>query len=102
MSSQGTLKIQVASQQMGNCVTVLSQTRTERQGKEKVTQRAHLLFDCLNNHPITWYLDSRSINVAPDGLVTGGSAQRDSHKFNEALQLCGGFEMAHYIAWSIV
>lgn len=53
MSSQGTLKIQVASQQMGNCVTVLSQTRTERQGKEKVTQRAHLLFDCLNNHPIT-------------------------------------------------
>lgn len=88
-------KIQAAPQQMEDSLTVLSWGRAQRQGKEKVTQRAPLLFDCLDNHPITWYLDS-CFKVAPDGLVTGRSAQQDSHKFNEALQICGGCEMAHY------
>lgn len=77
--SRVTLKIQRYREclgQMGNSVTALSWAGTKRQGKEKVTQRALLLLDCHNNHPITWYLDSRPIDVAWMALSQEGEHRR--------------------------
>lgn len=55
-------EIQAASQQMSQSLTGLSPARSERHG-EKRLHRSLLLFDCLNNHPITPYLDSCSFKV---------------------------------------